>query len=292
MTEILHSGLLQRALVEIVVLGAACGALGVWLLHLRQTYAAESLAHAMLPGLVLASLAGAPLLLGAGAGVLVTAALIAIASRDTRLGSEIAVGVTVTTAFGLGAVLALSPDVPVGLDKLLFGDLLGAGTSDLVAAGALAALVGLALAAGHRRLAVAVFDPVSAPSLGVAPARVELALLALLAIAVVAAVLSLGNLLVFALLVAPAAGAMRLGRSVRAQLWLAAGIGAAAGALGLLASAELDVAAGGSVALAAVGLYAVAALARPGSARGGRPRSARGGRARRSPVEALGAPGP
>jgi ABC-type Mn2+/Zn2+ transport system permease subunit len=280
--EILRSGLLQRALVEIVVLGAACGALGVWLLHLRHAYAAESLAHAMLPGLVLASLAGVPLLLGAGAGVLVTATLIALATRDTRVGSEIAVGVTVTTAFGLGALLALSPAVPVGLDKLLFGDLLGADAADLVSAGVLAALVGVALAAGHRRLAVAVFDPVAAPSLGVRPARVELALLALLAVAVVAAVLSLGNLLVFALLVAPAAAAMRLGRSVRAQLWLATSLGCAAGVLGLVASAELDLAAGGSVALAAVALYALATLVRPATAGGGGPR--------RSPVEALGGP--
>jgi len=280
MAEILHSGLLQRALVEIVVLGAACGALGVWLLHLRQAYAAESLAHAMLPGLVLASLAGVPLLLGAGAGVIVTAALIALAARDTRLGSEIAVGVTVTTAFGLGAVLALSPDVPVGIDKLLFGDLLGAGTADLAVAGALAALVGIALAAGHRPLAVAVFDPVAAPSLGVRPARVELGLLALLAVALVAAVLSLGNLLVFALLVAPAAAAMRLAASVRSQLWLATGIGGAAGVLGLVLSAELDVAAGGSIALTAVALYALAALARPSAASGAGPR--------RSPVQSLG----
>ncbi len=279
--EILDSGLLQRALAEIVVLGAACGALGVWLLHLRQAYAAESLAHAMLPGLVLASLAGVPLLAGAGGGVLVVAALIALAARDERVGSEVAVGVTVTTAFGLGAVLALSPDVPVGLDRLLFGDLLGAGTADLVVAGALAAVVAAALAAGHRHLAVAVFDPVAAPSLGVRPARVELGLLALLGVAVVAAVLSLGNLLVFALLVAPAAAALRLARSVRAQLWLAAALGSAAGVLGLLASAELDVAAGGSIALAAVALYAGAALTRPGAPRG---RSAR-----RSPVEALGA---
>ena len=288
MFEILHSGLLQRALVEIVVLGAACGALGVWLLHLRHAYAAESLAHAMLPGLVLASLAGIPLLLGAGAGVLVTAALIALAARDTRVGSEIAVGVTVTTAFGLGAVLALSPDVPVGLDRLLFGDLLGAGTADLVAAGALALVIALALVAGHRPLALAVFDPVAAPSLGARPARVELALLALLGIAVVAAVLSLGNLLVFALLVAPAAAAIRIGRSVREQLWLAAAIGAFAGVAGLVASAELDVAAGGSVALAAVTLYAIAALARPAGGRGAGGAAGSAG-ARRSPVEALGA---
>ncbi len=278
--EILRSGLLQRALIEVVVLGAACGALGVWLLHLRHAYAAESLAHAMLPGLVLASLAGVPLLLGAGGGVLVAAALIAFAARDTRVGSEIAVGVTVTTAFGLGAVLALAPKVPARLGDLLFGDLLGASTADLVAAAGLAAVVAVALALGHRSLSVAVLDPVAARSLGVHPGRVELALLALLAVATVAAVQGLGNLLVFALLVAPASAAIRLGPGLRSQLLLAAGLGAGAGALGLVVSAELDIAAGASVALAAVALYAVAAVARP---------SRGGGGARRSPVEAFSA---
>src|SRR5688572_13270986 len=188
--EILRSGLLQRALLEVVVLGATCGALGVWLLHLRHTYAAESLAHAMLPGLVVAALVGAPLLLGAAGGVLAAAALIALAARDTRAGPEIAVAVTVTTAFGLGAVLALAPDVPARLGELLFGDLLGASTTDLAIAASLAALIAGALAGGHRRLVAAVFDPASAPSLGVRPARVELALLALLAVATVAAVQS------------------------------------------------------------------------------------------------------
>ena len=216
--EILRSGLLQRALLEVVILGATCGALGVWLLHVRSTYAAESLAHAMLPGLVIAALAGAPLLLGAAGGVLAAAALIALAARDTRVGAEVAVGVTVTTAFGLGALLALAPDVPARLGELLFGDLLATSTGDLVAAAALGAVVALALAAGHRALAAAVFDPVAARSLGVDPGRAQLALLVLLAIAVVAAVQGLGNLLVLALIVGPASAGIRLGASLRAQI--------------------------------------------------------------------------
>jgi ABC-type Mn2+/Zn2+ transport system permease subunit len=282
MSEILHSGLLQRALLEVIVLGAACGALGVWLLHLRHAYAAESLAHAMLPGLVVAALAGVPLVFGATGGVIVAAALIAFATRDTRVGSDIAVAVTVTTAFALGAVLALSPDVPARLGELLFGDLLGATTGDIAVACGLAAVIAAALTFGHRHLTLAVFDPVAARSLGVRAGRVELALLALLAVAVVAAVQGLGNLLVFALLVAPAAAALRLGRSVRGQLFWGAGVGAGAGVMGIVASAELDTAAGASVALAAVVLFVVALVLRPGAAAAGGPR--------RSPLEALGAP--
>lgn len=277
--EILDSGLLQRALLEVVLLGATCGALGVWLLHVQYTYAAESLAHAMLPGLVVAALAGAPLLLGATGGVLAAAALIALAARDTRVGAEVAIGVTVTSVFGLGALLALAPDVPARLGELLFGDLLGTTTADLVAAGVLGGFVVCALAAGHRSLATAVFDPVAAPSLGVRPARAHLALLVLLAVAVVASVQGLGNLLVLALIVGPAAAGIRLGTSVGGQVVLAAALGALAGLLGLVASAELDIAAGAAVALAAVGLFVVAALLRP---------AARPAGSRRSPVEALG----
>jgi ABC-type Mn2+/Zn2+ transport system permease subunit len=170
--------------------------------------------------------------------------------------------------------------VPARLGELLFGDLLGASTADLAAAGALAALVAAALALGHRSLCAAVFDPAAAPSLGVRPQRVELGLLALLAVATVAAVQGLGNLLVFALLVAPAAAAIRLGRGVRSQLALAAALGAGAGIAGLVASAELDIAAGAAVALAAVALYAVAAIVTPAAAP---PDSGR----RRSPIAAL-----
>jgi ABC-type Mn2+/Zn2+ transport system permease subunit len=226
----------------------------------------------MLPGLVIGALVGAPLLLGAAGGVLVAAALIALAARDTRVGAEVAVGVTVTTAFGLGAVLALAPDVPARLGELLFGDLLGTSRADLTVACGLAGAVGLALCAGHRSLAATVFDPVAAPSLGVRPGRVELALLALLGLAVVAAVQGLGNLLVLALVVGPAAAAIRVGRTLGAQLAVAAVLGALAGVLGLVASAELDVAAGAAVALAAVGLWIAATLVAPAAPRAAGPR--------------------
>ena len=58
----LDSPIMLRALAEVLLLAAACGPLGVWILLYRQSYAAESLSHAMLPGLVVAVLAGAPLL--------------------------------------------------------------------------------------------------------------------------------------------------------------------------------------------------------------------------------------
>ena len=46
--------LMQRALAEVLIVAVACGPLGVWVLLYRQSYAAESISHAMLPGLVVA----------------------------------------------------------------------------------------------------------------------------------------------------------------------------------------------------------------------------------------------
>jgi ABC-type Mn2+/Zn2+ transport system permease subunit len=246
------SALMQRALVEVLVLSAACGPLGVWILLYRSTYAAESLSHGMLPGLVVAALIGAPLLLGAGVGVVVAAAGIALVARDERLGADVGVAVCVSGLFGLGGLLALSPDAPPRLQELLFGDLLGVTGADLAAGAGLALAVGLALAAGGRSLALVAFERTSAPSLGARPGRWELVLLVLLAVTTVAAVQGLGNLLLVALVVAPATAALRLARRLPAALALATALAALAGVAGLLVSFHLGIAAGAAVALCAV----------------------------------------
>ncbi len=253
------SGIGQRALLEVLLLGLACGPLGVWVLLYRQSYAAESISHGMLPGLVAAALLGLPLLLGAGAGVAVAAAGIALAARDDRLGAEVGVAVTVSALFGLGSLLALAPATPPRLLELLFGDLLGVTGRDLLVAGGLAAAIAAALAVAYRPLSLAGFDRVAARSLGIAPGRAELALLILLALTTVAAVQGLGNLLLVALLLGPGAAALRSTRRLPSALAVAAGLAAAAGVAGLLVSYHLELAGGASVALCAVAVFALSA---------------------------------
>jgi ABC-type Mn2+/Zn2+ transport system permease subunit len=258
--------LTRRALAEVLVLALACGPLGVWIVLHRQSYAAESAAHAMLPGLVVAALAGAPLLLGAAAGVVAGALAIAVAGRDRRLGGDIAVAVAVTALFGLGAMLALSPDVPPRLGELLFGDLLGVSGGDLAEAGGLAAVTVGALALGHRGLALAGFDRDGAAALGARPGRADVLLLLLLAVATVATVRGLGNLLGVALLLAPGAAALNVTRRLAAALPAAAAFAALAGAAGLVVSYHARVAAGAAVALCAVALFALTLAVSPRAA--------------------------
>lgn len=157
--------------------------------------------------------------------------------------------------FGLGVLLALSPDSPPGVEALLFGDILGPGNSDLIAAGAMAVTIPLALWALHARLLASGFDRDGARALGLSPRRTEAALLILLAAATVVSVQGLGNLLVVAVLVGPAAAARRLTERILPMLLLAAAIAVLAGVAGLYASYYLSTAGGASVALAIFAAY-------------------------------------
>lgn len=268
-----------RALIEIVLLAITCGPLGVWIVLYRQSYAAESIAHAALPGLVIASIAGFSLVIGAGIGLLVAALAVALAGRLRGVSGDLAVAVTVTTLFGVGTLIALSPVVPPRLGELLFGDPLSITATDLAASAVLSVVVLGSLAALHRPLALAGFDAQSARSLGASPSLVEGALLAILALTTLVAIQALGNLLVVAALIAPGAAALRLARGLRSALALAAALALIAGLGGLYASYYLDVAAGAAIALAAIAVFALTLPFTRGA--GERPAPAR------SPVEAF-----
>ncbi len=251
----------QRALAEVVLLGISGGALGCWLVAYQLAFGAESLAHAMLPGLVFAALVGLPLLLGGALGLAVAGAGVALASRVRGIDGDTATGVVVTTLFGLGALLALTPSTPPGLQGLLFGDVLAVDGGDLALAAGLAAALVLALWIAHARLLVVGFDRLNAPGLGVRTLPVDAALLAMLAAALLVAVQGLGNLLVVAVLIAPASAARLVARRMGPMMAASAAIAALAGIVGMYVSYHARTAAGASIALALVGAYVVAAAA-------------------------------
>ena len=252
--------IVHRAGLDIVLLGIAAGALGCWIVLYELSYGTESLSHALLPGLVVASIAGFPLGLGGVLGLAVAVAAIGLAQRIEGIGADAAVAVAITSLVGLGGLLALSQDAPPGLGELLFGDVLAVSDGDLVAAAALAVLVLAALRVLHGRLLLTGFDRASAMALGGRPLVTELGLLALVAATIVVAVQALGNLLVVALLVGPASTARLLVDRIVPMMWLAVLTAVAGGAAGLYLSYYAGTAGGASIAGAIVVLY-LAALA-------------------------------
>lgn len=246
---------MQRALAEVVLVGAAGGAIGCWVVLYRLPYAAESLAHSLFPGLVLAAIAGAPLLFGAAPAIVIAAAAIALSARVAGVSRDAAVAVVVTTMFGLGVLLALSPRSPPGVEALLFGDVFGLDSADLLAAAALVVVATAVLWMLHGRLLAVGFDRGGARALGVSPPLVDAALLLLLGVGTVVAVQGLGNLLVVAVFVGPAAAARQLSDRLPAMMVIAVALAAFAGVAGLYLSYYAGTAGGASVALAIVAVY-------------------------------------
>jgi ABC-type Mn2+/Zn2+ transport system permease subunit len=257
-TDPLSQEFIRRALLEVGLISLTGGALGCWVVFYGVSYAAESLSHALFPGLVVAALAGIPLLAGGIPGIAVAAIAIALIARVPGIGRDTAVAVVVTAFFGLGALLALSPESPPGIQNLLFGDILAPSDSDLVIASILAAAVLVSLIALHWRLLVVAFDRTTARSIGVSPVVADAAVLVLLAAAVLIAAQGLGTLLAVAALVGPAATARVFTHRVPSMMVAASLIGITGGVVGIYLSYYAGIAAGASIAGCIVAAYLAA----------------------------------
>ena len=253
-------GFMQRALIELALVGVLAGILGCWIVFYELSYSAESLAHSIFPGLVGAALLGLPLLVGAAGGLVLAAVAIAVAATIPVVGRDTAVAIVITSLFGLGVLMALAPASPPGIQSVLFGDPLAVTTGDLVTAAVLSAVALGTLAVLHDRLFAVGFDRGTARALGVRPFPVELALIALIAVAILVSVQALGNLLVVAILIGPAATARLVTRRLPAMMALAAAVAVAGSAGGLYLSYYGGLAAGASIAVVLVGAYAGAML--------------------------------
>ena len=190
--------------------------------------------------------------------------------------------VVVTGLFGLGALLALSPDSPPGIQSLLFGDILAPSDSDLRDRGDPGRRRSCsAWCVLHWRLLAVAFDRTTARSLGASPTVADIAVLILLAAAVLVAAQGLGTLLAVAALVGPAATARVFTHRVGSMMLVAyAARVSPPGVVGLYLSYYAGVAAGASIAGCIVAAYlvaiAIAALRSLWDRHASRPREATG----------------
>lgn len=254
---------LTRALIEVLLLSVAGGLLGTWIVLRRLAFFTHAAGSATFPGLVVASPWGIPAQVAAlGAGLLYAGGLERLV-RKRNVAPDAATALLLVLALAGGTILA-SDAYPAGagVDRLLFGTLLGLDDGDLAmsAAVALLALAGTA-ALGRTWLATG-FDPQAAPALGIRTGRGDALLLTGLALTVVAALPAVGALLVGTLLVVPAATARLLTDRLRTLQVLAVALAAAEGVGGLLLAYEYDVPPGPAIALLGGAAYALAAVIR------------------------------
>jgi manganese/iron transport system permease protein len=262
---------MQRALAEVLLLGALAGVVGVFVVLRRLAFVADALTHTIFPGVVIAHLLDRSLLLGALAfGVLTAVLLTGITSGSRRVGADAALAILLTSFFSLGVVLvSRTRTYTADLTVFLFGRVLAVDRADLLATLALAAVVGGVLWALRKELVLRAFDPDGAAAMGYRTAALDLVLNLLIALVVVAAVKAVGTVLVVALIIVPAAAARLLADRVATTAVLAAALGALGGWLGLAASYEVSVdrgirlAAGATIVVVLVAAFALAAAVAP-----------------------------
>jgi ABC-type Mn2+/Zn2+ transport system permease subunit len=254
---------LRAALAELLLLAVAGGVLGGWIVLRRLAFFSHGVGAASFPGLVTAEAAGAsPKLAGLAVAFAYAGGVnrAGASGRAARVPGDAATGLLLVAALAGGVVLA--SDVfhsGAAVDRLLFGTVLAVGSDDLALAAVAAACACAGAALLGRAWSASGFDPEGATALGV-PARADLALLGLIALAAVAAIPAVGALLLTAMLVVPAATARLLTADVPGLLRVAVCLAAAEGVVGLYLAYTLDVPPGPAVAALGAAGYAVVAV--------------------------------
>ena len=253
---------LREALLELVLLGLAGGLLGAWIVLRRLAFFTHAAGSATFPGLVVADASGFSPLLASLAVALGYAGGVERAGRAGREPGE-ATALLLVAALAGGVILASDVfESGGGVDRLLFGTILGLDGVDLLASAAAAALAGIGTLALGRTWSALAFDPDGTSALGVPTGVADLLLLALVAVAVVAAIPAVGVLLVTALFVLPAAGARVFARSVGQLIVGALALALVLGVAGLYLAYWLDLPPGPPVAVLGALTYAAATLMR------------------------------
>ena len=249
------------ALAELSLLALAGGMLGAFVVLRRIAFFAHAAGTATFPGSVLAHAASFSPRAAALGVALGYAGGVERAGRSGRDPGDAATALLLVAALGGGIILASDVfESGSSVDRLLFGTAIGLGGADLAFSAVAAALAALGVVLLGRSWTAIAFDPDGAAALGAASRRADVALLALVAFAMVAALPAVGALLVTSIFVVPAAVALLFAGSVGQLAAIATGVAAAQGAAGLYLSLWLDVPPGPAVAVLGAVVYGLAAL--------------------------------
>lgn len=259
---------MQRALLEVLLLAVLGGVLGTWIVLRRLAFYTHAIGTAAFPGLVVAGPWGvAPQLTALACGLGLAGGVERLA-RSRRVDHDAATGLLLVLALAVGVVLASDVYAAgAGVDRLLFGSLIGLSDLDLWLTAAVALVAVGAAGALRRPWTAAGFDPGSARALGVRAALGDWILLALVALAVVTALDAVGALLVTAIFVLPAATVRLWARSVSGLQAGSVALAAAEGVAGLWIARRLDVGPGPAMAMVGGAAFALVALTRTGLGR-------------------------
>ena len=231
---------MQTAMAIAVLLAVPAAILSCFLVLKGWALMGDAVSHAVLPGVVLAYIAGLPLGIGAFAAGMACALATGYLKENSRIKQDTVMGVVFSGMFGFGIVLYTSIQSDVHLDHILFGDILGVGWGDVLETGLIAAVVTLVLVLKWRDFLLHAFDEVQARAVGLPVRLLHYGLLVILSLTIVAALKAVGIILAIAVLIAPGAIAFLLTRRFAAMMLVSVAVAVTASFLGVYLSFFID----------------------------------------------------
>jgi len=161
--DLYDSTIMQRALIEAVLVGALCGGVGVHVLLRRLPFFTITVAHATFPGVVVAVMLGASVLSGATVFAFLLVLGIWATGVEKRLATSTVVGVALAGSFGIGAMLQSTQNgFTKDLASILVGQIIAVQQADIAMTAVIGAVVVVAMVAMHKELVLSAFDPTEA----------------------------------------------------------------------------------------------------------------------------------
>lgn len=255
---------LPKALLVSVMSAIVCGVVGSYVVLRGMAFIGDAVAHAVFPGLAVAFVIGGNLIVGGTIAGVLTAILVAVFSQNRRLKEDSIIGVFFVAAFALGIVIiSQTPGYAGSLQQFLFGSITGIPDSDVYVVAGTTLIVLLVVFLLHKEFVTISLDRESARAMGVKVFGLDLVLYVLVTLAVVISVQTIGNILVLALLVTPAATARLLTDRLGIMMLLAPIIGGISALVGLYISWSWDVPTGGTIVLVLTAVFLTAWLFSP-----------------------------
>jgi ABC-type Mn2+/Zn2+ transport system permease subunit len=243
----LQYGYMLKAILVSGVIGGVCAFLSCFITLKGWSLMGDALSHAVVPGVAVAYYAGWPFAVGAFVTGLLAAAGMGFVKKKTRLREDAVIGVVFTAFFALGLLLISIFPSEVDLRSIIFGNILGISDRDIVQVLAISGVTLIILGLKWRDLLLFCFDANQARALGLNTTVLHVMLMALLSATAVAALQTVGAVLVVAMLVTPGATAYLLTDRFSRMIGLAVAMGVGTSLVGAYASYFFDGSTGGCI---------------------------------------------
>ncbi len=256
--EPFHLELMRRALYAAITIAVVCAILSCFLVLKGWSLVGDAISHAVLPGIVVAYLAGIPLIIGAFLSGFLCSIITGFVKNNSRIKEDTVMGIVFSGMFAIGVIMVTKISTNIHLSHILFGNLLGITKSEFALTLSISTIISIILLVKLKDFILFCFDPTQARVVGLPVTFMHYLILSLLSLTIVTSLQAAGIVLVIAMLIAPGITAFLLTKRFEMMLIIAVFASILASIIGIIISYHLDTDTGPSIVLVQAVIFILA----------------------------------